>query len=143
MRTDEYLRLQMACVAMARQSQLADVQARWAKLAADAAFVADDAALGTENNLPDRPPGDTCATGSARRPPRGLAQPPRLSAGCPTLLDWPIIASGPTAPAHACCWRPLGQFDFMPKPVAQWESRGSAVELRAHARVSCESGPGL
>jgi hypothetical protein len=45
MHADEYVRLQMACVAMARQSQLPDVQARWAKLAADAAFVAADAAL--------------------------------------------------------------------------------------------------
>jgi hypothetical protein len=45
MRADEYLRLHAACVAMARQSQLPDVQARWAKLADDAAFVADDAAL--------------------------------------------------------------------------------------------------
>ena len=45
MHADEYLRLQMACVAMAKQSQLPDVQARWAKLADDAAFVADDAAL--------------------------------------------------------------------------------------------------
>jgi hypothetical protein len=45
MRADEYLRLQVACVAMARQSQLPDVQARWAKLAAAAAFVAADAEL--------------------------------------------------------------------------------------------------
>jgi hypothetical protein len=45
MRTDEYLRLQVACVAMARQSQLPDVQARWAKLADAAAFVAADATL--------------------------------------------------------------------------------------------------
>ena len=45
MRADEYLRLQMACVAMAKQSQLPDVQARWAKLADAAAFVADAAAL--------------------------------------------------------------------------------------------------
>jgi hypothetical protein len=45
MRADEYLRLQVACVAMARQSQLPDVQARWAKLAEAASFVAADAAL--------------------------------------------------------------------------------------------------
>jgi hypothetical protein len=38
MRADEYLRLRAACVAMARQSQLPDVQARWAKLADDAAL---------------------------------------------------------------------------------------------------------
>jgi hypothetical protein len=43
MRADEYLRLQAACVAMARQSQALDVRVRWAKLA-DAAFVAADAA---------------------------------------------------------------------------------------------------
>jgi hypothetical protein len=49
MRADEYLRLQVACVTMARQSQLPDVQARWAKLADAAAFVAADAAL--EQNI--------------------------------------------------------------------------------------------
>jgi hypothetical protein len=44
MRADEYLRLRAACVAMARQSQGLDVQARWAKLA-DAVFVAAHAEL--------------------------------------------------------------------------------------------------
>ena len=44
MRLDEYRRLQVPCVAMARQSQLPDVQARWAKLA-DVVSVAADAAL--------------------------------------------------------------------------------------------------
>jgi hypothetical protein len=43
MRADEYIRLQAACVAMARQCQGLDEQARWAKLA-DAAFVAAHAA---------------------------------------------------------------------------------------------------
>ena len=44
MRADEYLRLQAACVAMARQSQVPDVQARWAKLA-DVVSVSADAVL--------------------------------------------------------------------------------------------------
>ena len=42
MRADEYLHLQAACVAMARQSQTLEVKVRWAKLA-DAASVAADA----------------------------------------------------------------------------------------------------
>ena len=42
MRADEYLRLQAACDAMARQSQNLDVRVRWDKLA-DAASVAADA----------------------------------------------------------------------------------------------------
>ena len=42
MRADEYLRVQAACDAMARQSQNLDVRVRWDKLA-DAASVAADA----------------------------------------------------------------------------------------------------
>jgi hypothetical protein len=49
MRSDEYCRLRVACLAMARQSQLPDVQARWAKLA-DAAFVSADAAIVAASN---------------------------------------------------------------------------------------------
>ena len=99
MRADEYLRLQMACVAMARQSQLPDVQARWAKLADAAAFVADAAAL--ELKIIYRT--DRQATQARRSQPvaRHLAAP-----GGRRCLIRPIIASGPTAPAHACCWRP-------------------------------------
>jgi hypothetical protein len=49
MRADEYIRLQAACVAMARQCQGLDEQARWAKLA-DAAFVAAHAGLAMARN---------------------------------------------------------------------------------------------
>ena len=44
MRADEYLRLRVACLAMAGQSQTLDVRVRWAK-SADAASVAADGAL--------------------------------------------------------------------------------------------------
>ena len=44
MRADEYLRLQVACDAMARQSQNLDVRVRWDKLA-DAASVAAHSGL--------------------------------------------------------------------------------------------------
>ena len=49
MRADEYLRLQAACVAMARQCQGLDEQARLAKLA-DAAFVAAHAGIAIARN---------------------------------------------------------------------------------------------
>ena len=44
MRADEYLRLRVACLAMAGQSQTLDVRVRWVKLA-DAASVAANTAL--------------------------------------------------------------------------------------------------
>ena len=49
MGADEYIRLQAACVAMARQSQTLEVRVRWVKLA-DAAFVAAHAGLAMARN---------------------------------------------------------------------------------------------
>jgi hypothetical protein len=49
MRADEYVRLQAACVAMARQSQTLEVRVRWVKLA-DAAFVTAHAGLAMARN---------------------------------------------------------------------------------------------
>lgn len=53
MGADEYVRLQAACVAMARQSQALDVRIRWAKLA-DAAFEAAQAGLIVVGNRPQQ-----------------------------------------------------------------------------------------
>jgi hypothetical protein len=49
MGADEYVRLQAACVAMARQSRTLEVRVRWVKLA-DAAFVAAHAGLAMARN---------------------------------------------------------------------------------------------
>jgi hypothetical protein len=56
MRTDEYLRLQMACVAMARQSRTLDAQIRWAKLADAASIAANGGFLVVGNRGADREP---------------------------------------------------------------------------------------
>jgi len=48
MRSDEYLRLRAACLAMARQSKLADVRERWLMMAASSFVSAAEDAPGTQ-----------------------------------------------------------------------------------------------